>query len=281
MGPISTNWRVIFSFAERTLTLEVGVLSAFLALSHSALAAGLANELLDEGRFAEARMEAVRAARKDPGDHEARLVALTAGIRLGFELRQELESFASNKEVDIEMRCKAHLELAELYLKQDKAGEAIKHLVYCFNSTSDSTLFTLSTQRAYQTLMANPDLIDANPELVSILLTASAGWNKKLPSDKKRTAPVLARPALWAIALYRSQIGPAIGSRCSLTPSCSQYASEALKTYGARGMAMAGDRLVREPDVVAAKSKTVVIKGRLKCSDPLSDHTFWMKGKKP
>ena len=88
--------------------------------------------------------------------------------------------------------------------------------------------------------------------------------------------PWLARPALWAVGFYRQQVRPALGQRCSLTPSCSQYGVEALHSHGLLGLAMIADRGVREPAVVAARANPVRAQGRTKYSDPLRDHDGWM-----
>jgi putative component of membrane protein insertase Oxa1/YidC/SpoIIIJ protein YidD len=76
--------------------------------------------------------------------------------------------------------------------------------------------------------------------------------------------------------LYRSQIRPAIGQRCSLQPSCSEYARQALSRHGVVGVALIGDRAIREPDVVAAQADPVVINGRRFYRDPLDAHDGWL-----
>lgn len=97
-----------------------------------------------------------------------------------------------------------------------------------------------------------------------------------------RQAPVPPRPApldrlpLAALALYRTQIGPAIGSRCSLLPSCSEYARQAVLRHGWIGLALIGDRAVREPDVVRAARGPVRVNGRRRYPDPLDAHDGWL-----
>jgi len=43
---------------------------------------------------------------------------------------------------------------------------------------------------------------------------------------------ILSYPFIWLIKFYQYVISPAIGPKCRYTPSCSQYAIEALKKYG-------------------------------------------------
>lgn len=49
-----------------------------------------------------------------------------------------------------------------------------------------------------------------------------------------------------AVMLYRSTLGQFVGGRCKYHPSCSQYAVDALRTYGLwRGTILAAWRLLR------------------------------------
>ena len=90
----------------------------------------------------------------------------------------------------------------------------------------------------------------------------------------------LTRPAEGMIALYRTQISPAIGDRCSLYPSCSEYCMQAMRRHGLLGLAMYADRAVREPDVVRKQQDPVIINGKRKYRDPLEDHDWWMEQEK-
>ena len=88
--------------------------------------------------------------------------------------------------------------------------------------------------------------------------------------------PVLASRLL--VGFYRRQVGPAIGSRCELHPSCSAYLLEACRAHGILGFALLGDRLFREPAVSGARERMITLPdGRRKVADPLSDHDFWME----
>lgn len=56
----------------------------------------------------------------------------------------------------------------------------------------------------------------------------------------------LAAIALFPVWLYRKLISPATGRRCKYEPSCSAYASNAIRSYGvARGSVLAIWRLAR------------------------------------
>jgi putative membrane protein insertion efficiency factor len=52
--------------------------------------------------------------------------------------------------------------------------------------------------------------------------------------------------AIGPIRLYQRLISPALGQRCRYYPSCSQYAVEAIRTFGIlRGLILAAWRLLR------------------------------------
>jgi uncharacterized protein len=51
--------------------------------------------------------------------------------------------------------------------------------------------------------------------------------------------------ALQLIRLYQRLISPLLGPACRYTPTCSHYAAEAIDMHGARGVLMAGWRVLR------------------------------------
>ena len=57
---------------------------------------------------------------------------------------------------------------------------------------------------------------------------------------------ILAYILLAMIRGYQYLLSPFLGSQCRFTPTCSHYAAEALKRYGAiKGANLAGRRLLR------------------------------------
>lgn len=57
---------------------------------------------------------------------------------------------------------------------------------------------------------------------------------------------ILARVLIGMIAIYRRYVSPMLGPRCRFYPSCSCYASDALRLHGAaRGSWLAARRLLR------------------------------------
>jgi putative membrane protein insertion efficiency factor len=66
------------------------------------------------------------------------------------------------------------------------------------------------------------------------------------PSEKRGTAPFSVRLALAAIRAYQLLIRPMLSGSCRYLPTCSEYAAEAILTYGAaRGGWMAVKRILR------------------------------------
>ena len=87
----------------------------------------------------------------------------------------------------------------------------------------------------------------------------------------------VALPARTFITFYRTQVSPAIGARCSLEPSCSEYFVQAVRKHSLLGFPIIADRFFREPSVLAARAKPVVMPdGHIRYADPVSDHDFWM-----
>jgi len=61
-----------------------------------------------------------------------------------------------------------------------------------------------------------------------------------------KTFSPLAWLAIGLVYLYRVGISPFIGPRCRFTPTCSEYAIQALKAHGfAKGSWLSGKRLLK------------------------------------
>lgn len=57
---------------------------------------------------------------------------------------------------------------------------------------------------------------------------------------------MLSYPFLLLIRIYQLVISPLLGPKCRFTPTCSQYAAEALKKHGLiKGGALAAKRISR------------------------------------
>ena len=123
-------------------------------------------------------------------------------------------------------------------------------------------------------LIYRGDESDSLKEMADQAATSAASG--PTPSREGRQS-LLTLPARWLISLYRTQISPAIGRRCSLHPSCSEYARQAMRKHGLLGLAMYADRGIREPRVVAERRHAIVVNGRVKYRDPLEEHDYWLE----
>jgi hypothetical protein len=57
---------------------------------------------------------------------------------------------------------------------------------------------------------------------------------------------MLGKPFVGLIRGYQRLFSPVTGARCKYYPSCSEYAAQAIETYGIlRGLVLAGWRLLR------------------------------------
>lgn len=82
--------------------------------------------------------------------------------------------------------------------------------------------------------------------------------------------------ARGVVSFYRTFVGPAIGARCALEPSCSRYFLEASRRHGLLGLPMVADRFVREPPASAPDRPWVQTpSGQWRHPDPVSDHDWW------
>lgn len=98
-------------------------------------------------------------------------------------------------------------------------------------------------------------------------------------SDRPEEANLLDKisPAKGVVSFYRSQISPAIGHRCTLEPSCSEYFLQAIDRHSTLlALPMIADRLVREPGINSRQENPVYKNGTIRFEDALQRHDFWM-----
>lgn len=180
-----------------------------------------------------------------------------------------------------EVTAMANYELGRALWLEGDTTTAFKHLEQAFLKAPTTDIYHHAGGTLYILLQENPQLSEQSPQLKTILATCRKEWDSKLFNECRKPETnkhrIATAPARWLIHFYQKQISPAIGSRCSLQPSCSHYATQALKTHGLIGIGAMADRFIREPDVVKYRKNPVKINGNIKFSDPLSDHDWWMK----
>ena len=108
----------------------------------------------------------------------------------------------------------------------------------------------------------------------SDILEASCPDSRALSRVKPRHGPGAAF-ARAVVRFYRGFIASAIGARCVLEPSCSQYFLEASRKHGILGIPMIADRFVREPPESHSDRLIRTKSGQWRHHDPVEDHDWW------
>lgn len=115
----------------------------------------------------------------------------------------------------------------------------------------------------------------ATPMDETVLNTAGPAPHSGKSSEPRSIGAWLAR---GVVSFYRTFVGPAIGARCVLEPSCSRYFLEASRKHGILGLPMLADRLVREPDASAPdRPWAQTPSGQWRHPDPVADHDWWFR----
>lgn len=183
---------------------------------------------------------------------------------------------ASN--ADLQVSSIASYELGRLQWQLDQPGNALDSFAFAFNTTTDKTLFLHSSCSMFLLFKEHPDLKDGNESLVSQISTSRDQWYGALFSQCAKPDLGDATTPNWIIRFYRAQISPAIGERCTLEPSCSEYFHQASGKHGIKSVPMIADRLFREPEVSNRKADPVIMEdGQIRYRDPIENHDFWMK----
>ena len=254
----------------------------FFLCTASGWAAGLdlALELFEEKAWASCRRECRRVLIAEPRHELASLMLAVSSLREDVAAESSLEALAglSERAADPEVRAVAGHEAARWLWRQDRAVDAWPFLKETFASTRSPHLYLQSGYALHRLLERHPELGKGEEALLTQLATSRPLWNWNVRTAMKaefETPPERGGLGALFIAFYRGQIRPAIGNRCSLHPSCSEYFLEANHQHGWLSVPMVADRLMREPGVVSRAEKPIDRGGVILYEDPLSDHDFW------
>lgn len=242
----------------------------------------LAVDLYAEANFVACRRECARILIGNPANLSASLLKAVSEKAMGIDTRKLLTNIADSPVASNEISNMARYELARSLWEYGETIEAIQQFKKVFISAGKGALFIRSGCSMSLLVSESPGLARQIEDIANQVETSSSLWTGQIIdecriSHSRPEDSITGKPVQWIIAFYRSQISPAIGSRCSLTPSCSAYGLQALKKHGLLGIAMIGDRAIREPDVVAEKPSPVRIDRRWYYSDPLECHDWWMR----
>jgi len=278
---------VLRTAAQKIPGLAPGIFFFALMLDAAAGSAlDLAVDLFGEGQWAAARTESLRARAEASGSEadRARLLADVSALRMGAgreEAKSGLLALWRSEATDLEIRCMAAYEWGRAD-GADGGTNAPSALEFAYLQTRDTPLFWRAGCSLYFCLKADRKLRQEKPVVWQSLQSCRDAWPPEVWREctpSKKGVSMAALPGQWVVAFYRAQIGPAIGSRCDLLPSCSEYFLQASRAHGLLGVPLMADRFVREPSVVSAREQPVTMPdGRIRYADPVSDHDFWMKG---
>ncbi|MCK5849558.1 MAG: membrane protein insertion efficiency factor YidD [Kiritimatiellae bacterium] len=237
--------------------------------------------LFAEKNWSACRLECRRILITDPTNNIIRLLCASAGARSSDGITEDLDQLIKNKGISMVIRHAAGMELARLLLKKGSITAAFEHFVTVFIETDSSGMFKQSGYSLSVLIKQNRELTNSHAYLKPQLKSCSSLWTPALIAEcSQENVPDKSswsgKPAEWIISFYQAQIAPAIGERCSLSPSCSAYAIQALRKHGALGLAIYADRAVREPDVIQNSKNPVIIGKRRKYRDTLDEHDYWM-----
>ena len=261
-----------------------------LFLCLSGVAAGqsldLAADLIAEGHWVGARREALRVLIEQPNNERALLLAAQA--------QRHVDPARTNAVIvldhlaqeagDAEVRAQAGYEVGRARWAEGDLSAAWATYARVFQSAGERELFLRSGCALFLLRQQQSDLGADNPALLTQLASCRNLWSWELRDEVRVGGPgertrLTAKPGEWIVRFYRTQIGPAIGHRCSLHPSCSSYFLEASRAHGLLGVPLIADRLVREPGVVAAGQHPIRRGEETRFHDPLQDHVRSETGK--
>ena len=255
----------------------------FLAWGASAETIELATDLFAEGDWVGCRRECERALTETPADETARLLNAVSRLRStngAASVNSALESLAGSA-THAEIRAMAAYELGKCRWQEGHSTNAFLLFRQAFFETASQDLF-LHAGCSLDLLMREfPTLGKNDFQLFQSLDTSRVLWTPEIVREclpeKKRDGGVWSKPGKWIVAFYREMVRPAIGGRCSLEPSCSEYFRQASEKHGLLGLPIQADRFIREPSVIQAAEKPIPVKEGVRYYDPLSDHDYWMK----
>ena len=250
----------------------------------------LASDLFGEGQWATARIESLRvqAAETGPAVDRARLLSAASLLRMGTareRAKADLSSLWQDDSIDLETRCMAAYELGLADWADGGSSNVLATLKFAYLKAHEPPLFWRAGCSLYFFLKANKPIRRQEAATWQSLQSCRDAWPLEVWREcrprKQKGDSFAALPGKWIVKFYRAQIGPAIGSRCDLLPSCSEYFVQASRAHGLLGIPIMADRFIREPSVVSAAANSVILPdGPVRYPDPVSDHDFWMKRKK-
>ncbi len=233
-----------------------------------------------------AAMALLSAQAETPKDADARLA------RRIMLVRELLDEGAAREALDETASLKAENPsatnaLEDLAAELALAGGTANGVAEAFRTARDPRVFRVAGAALSLLFERDATFRAENAALAEQVEFCRESWTEKDWAEARERVAAIAPPrrrrgpGAWlssgVVGFYRLFVGPAIGSRCVLEPSCSQYYLEASRKHGVLGAPMIADRFVREP--VASGSERLVRRpdGSWRHPDPVSDHDWWFE----
>jgi putative component of membrane protein insertase Oxa1/YidC/SpoIIIJ protein YidD len=241
----------------------------------------LARQLMEEGDWEYARREALRNLSDDPLDTTSALIAAVAGgIQSGNPegVRPQLEPLIVSTNAWV--AAAAHLALGHLEVAAETGDAQLSHFTAAFLHAPDPLLAESAATMLDHPLLAwtgvAPSLVEQAQAMVSDGVAPAPRWVTAWVLAANQRKPSTSGAAAVLTGFYRTQISPAIGSRCPMHPSCSSYFRQASDRHGFwTAVPMIGDRFVREPHHYKHRIRPMNVRGLEKSFDPLEYHDYW------
>ena len=154
-----------------------------------------------------------------------------------------------------------------------------------FRTARDPRVFRVAGAALDILFRSDEDFRNTHSVLATQVDMCRGSWTEKDLADAKACVDAIAPtkqrrgPGAWlaagVVGFYRFFVGPAIGDRCVLEPSCSRYYLEASRKHGILGVPMVADRFVREPVESNSPRHIRMPNGSWRHPDPVSDHDWW------
>lgn len=258
----------------------LGILFFFVAMTSAA--SPLAWDLYEEGNWTACAVEATRILRGDPASETARFL-LHASAARATPTREACSNLLalSRTATCPEIRSLAAAASARMLLHGPDPASAWEPAVQAFLSTRNPDAFLQGLAIMQYLARHNRTAIRMPADLEQQYLTCQP-LLRHLTDDPRPPRPEsIARrigtaPGRLTVAFYRRCIRPALGERCTLSPSCSEYFLQATGKHGLMAIPMLADRLVREPSVVATARYPLAKERRIVYHDPVEHHDFWL-----
>lgn len=258
------------------------LLPALLSADEGNLA--LARELFQEDEWQRCRIEALRTLQADPQSGEARVLAASARLREsggdGTDI-DVLAQIAADEDRPPRLRALAAYEAGRAQWRRGELEQAYESMARAYLKSSSEEIFLRAGCSLFLLMDADQGLRSRSESLYSQIRSNRElyDWNLQkqcLPPESSGSG-IFAKPGEWIVGIYRGQVGPAIGMRCSCVPSCSEYFRQACRKHGLLGFPLQADRFFREPSIVQQQINPIIVGDQIKYSDPVRDHDFWLE----